>query len=110
MDGGVGIGEADVSAPANVKLGQAVVLWGRNRAEANASRFQKVFDQIWADPMIVKIADDIVAKEHAGTSAVQTFSHVAREYSNRILTSRTFEGECGVCQAWTPRESSGPIS
>ncbi|MCI4349194.1 MAG: hypothetical protein L3J93_03115 [Thermoplasmata archaeon] len=92
------------TAPTNVSLGGAIVLSGRNPAEGDAGRFQRVFDHLWADPVITTTSGGIVEKEGIARTEVQIFADTAREYSNRIATARTFEGDCEVCRSWTPRE------
>jgi hypothetical protein len=91
------------AVPRTVSTGTGAFLSARNATEGEVDRFQRIFDAIWEDPELGSDARATAAAELAAAVAVSTLSEQVRVYSNKILVSHTFEGECDVCRLWVPR-------
>lgn len=94
---------APADLPRTVSTGTGFFVQARNAAEGDPGRFQRIFDSVWADLKLGSDARAVAAAESAASSAVSELSERVRVYSNKILVSHTFEGECEVCRAWVPR-------
>jgi hypothetical protein len=98
-----GMTGATPDTPRMITTGNGYFVSARNAAEGDTTRFQRIFDSVWADPQLGPAARATAAAESAASAAVSELSEQVRVYSNRILVSHTFEGECEVCRIWVPR-------
>jgi hypothetical protein len=95
--------EASPDLPRTISTGGGFFLSARNAAEGDTARFKEIFDAIWRDPQLGPEARATAAAESIASASVSELREQVRVYSNKILVSHTFEGECEVCRTWTPR-------
>lgn len=95
--------DVDENQPRQITTGSGYYLWGRNAREAEPTRLQGVFDAVWADSELSAAAEATAHADREAKGALADLSERIRIYSNWILLSKTFEGECGVCRTWIPR-------
>jgi hypothetical protein len=89
--------------PRMISTGNGYFLSARDATEGDVARFQRLFDTVWADPDLSAQARATAVAETSALDAASELSEQVRVYSNRILVSHTFEGDCEVCRAWVPR-------
>jgi hypothetical protein len=95
--------DAVPDTPRMISSGNGYFVSARNAAEGDTARFRQVFDSVWADSQLGPEARATAEAESVASAAVSELSEQVRIYSNKILVSHTFEGECEVCRAWVPR-------